>query len=1218
MSNISLVLRRLRNDWRLMLSVFLGILVATTLISGAPVYLAALERQSIIVSIDSAVERSTEAYLTIVTEARFVPAETEAIRSNDAIQTAAMARNVGPIHLGTERHIKTSTQLMALPAKPTGTDQAPTGRIVEGFLQSFTNLERHIVFFEGRMATEAVLRGTQGPMVEAVVSVELALEFGDLTVGDIVLATPSIESPARISVRIVGVMAPTDPSNEFWQGNADTFINPRVPDPEGGDPEDQLLLLGAFVPESALIAAMSGAHPGAVVDTAWHGSVSGERLKNWMSAEMRSRMDSLKEELSLSIPGSTVRSGINILLVGFERQSFLSSVPLLVLIAVLGVTSIYFLFMIVSYLAPIRESDIALFRSRGTSLGHVAGLYAAEGALITSGATIVAPFLAMAGVAATGLLPYFAHITNGSPLPVNLSWAPFATAIAAGVVCFAVYVVPGVLNAKASLVVGRLRSSRPPSIPFVQRYFIDFGLLAVGGVLFWELQARGQLVAGGLFDQPDVNEALLVAPVLFLLVVGLLFFRVFPLFVRFVSGESQALGAIATWATLVTLGSAIAVRDIRAGDRTGWVWEAALLVLLVGVYQLTTRAQRWTARIALWVAQAAIVVLFLRREFPDSEQSAVIIGATIALALVLPVQIAFQGLRVFARFAPVWVSITMWRMARNPLQYTWLVLLLVLVSGVGILATTVGASLDQSYEERVRYNTASDVRVYDLPSFVTFSKRRIKTEYEPIPGVDTVTATARGRGRIGASENGPGFAYLALEPNLFDTWYRDDFSEKPLAEILDLLKRSRPVDPLALPEGTTELRMWVNPEGYYSLIFLWIVVEDANGRSRTLTMGGLEAPGWSLMTTEVSPQLVQPVKIVSIQLNEPGFGATATVGKASFDDLYAYVGRTGEKVLVEGFEGDLTWAPLVTSGIDADELSVVTDNVHGGDQAVTFSFGKETNLTLRGFFRTEGDGILPVVASRTFVEASGIPVGKRTIINMTGGLLPVRVEETVEYFPTLDPDKSGFLLFDLDSLLSYTGALNPLASAAVNEFFVMAEDGEEEAVFDAIREKNRNWGKVLGVEDQLEALRLDPLISAGWQAMALAAVGVILFTAGLGYVVYLFAFAGTVAAEMGSLRSQGLSRSQTLALIGLEHMLVALIGLGVGTWAGFQMSRMMVSSVAITDGGGRVLPPFLLNTDWTIMIVTYVSMISIFVVSLLTVGRRMVSQDLRRLSRMEG
>ena len=87
----------------------------------------------------------------------------------------------------------------------------------------------------------------------------------------------------------------------------------------------------------------------------------------------------------------------------------------------------------------------------------------------------------------------------------------------------------------------------------------------VGGILFWELQARGELVSGSLFGEQDVNEALLIAPVLFLVAVGLMFFRIFPMFIRYVSGESLGLVHLATSVTLPLLVAAIAFDDIRAG-----------------------------------------------------------------------------------------------------------------------------------------------------------------------------------------------------------------------------------------------------------------------------------------------------------------------------------------------------------------------------------------------------------------------------------------------------------------------------------------------------------------------------------------------------------------------------------------------------------------------------------------------------------------------------
>ena len=174
-----LVLRRLRNDWQLILSIFLGILVATTLISGAPIYLDSLARQSIATTIDSTVARRTVGFLTMVTALRSVPVEDQNIQSSQAAYLSAIERNVSEIHDGTQRHLITPNSVVALPGQAAGGVRS-RGRLVEGFFQYYSSIEQRVSFLEGRMAGSAVGRGTQGPMLEAVVSETLAAAFDEL------------------------------------------------------------------------------------------------------------------------------------------------------------------------------------------------------------------------------------------------------------------------------------------------------------------------------------------------------------------------------------------------------------------------------------------------------------------------------------------------------------------------------------------------------------------------------------------------------------------------------------------------------------------------------------------------------------------------------------------------------------------------------------------------------------------------------------------------------------------------------------------------------------------------------------------------------------------------------------------------------------------------------------------------------------------------------
>ena len=63
MTTTSFVLKRLADDWKLLVAIFTGITVAATLLSGAPIYISTLERQGI----NTAIDRADQYFLNIYT-----------------------------------------------------------------------------------------------------------------------------------------------------------------------------------------------------------------------------------------------------------------------------------------------------------------------------------------------------------------------------------------------------------------------------------------------------------------------------------------------------------------------------------------------------------------------------------------------------------------------------------------------------------------------------------------------------------------------------------------------------------------------------------------------------------------------------------------------------------------------------------------------------------------------------------------------------------------------------------------------------------------------------------------------------------------------------------------------------------------------------------------------------------------------------------------------
>ena len=1209
-----LIVKRLLDDWKLLISIFLGFVVTTTLVAGAPIYFRSLQR----VGVNAAIDRSSVFFLNFFAYAPHVQFDRENVHKSEAYLVDAVDRYISEIYRGHERYIQSPTFLVGKPSSPLPTEPSAADQVSRGYVQYLSNMGEHVDVISGRLPTDALSQEPRGAKFEAMLGSRQARVF-DLEVGDELVLTPSLGDPVRVTATIVGVIDATDPSEEYWSRNSEAYLNPAPLEEEvdvevNVDPAEPPLSL--FVTLESLIAGVGEAYPGSIASMHWNLFIDKEPLKTWSIPLTKERIGQMENEFTESLPGAAVFTGITRLLDNFQRRSFFSGIPLLLLMTVMLLTVLYSIAMMVSYLVQSREDDVALLRSRGVSAVQMLRLYALEGATLAVTAAVVAPFLAMAVVSLSGALPYFRDIKETVLLPVELHWYPFALSAAVGFVCLAMFVVPALIGSRTGLIAHKLRSSRPPSVPLFQRYYVDVGLLIIGGLVFWELRQRGQFVSGGLFEDVQVNEAMLLAPVFFLVAVALLFMRLFPMFVRFINGDAPTLLHLIAGAALAALGVGVAVDALRS-DAADFAAPLALLVVAAAAYWSSHRAGGAVSRGAAMAAQAVATALFIVRDPPSPGEIAFV--PTIALAALVPLHLLFLALRHFAGAAPVWVSMALLRMARNPLQYTWLVLLLVLVTGLGVLATTVGGTLNRSYEERILYDVATDIRVADVPGYIARGTRSLKETYLGIPGVTQVSLGLRGQGLVGTAVSGVHFDLLAVESDDFHymSWYRDDFSDVPLSGIMRSLQPISRQEPLVLPPEAETFGMWVKPGGEYSNMFLWAAMQDSTGIVKTLSLGEVGPPEWTLMTGEMPSGLVPPVVLAAIQTYEPVFGPSGTAGSLLMDDMYVTLGNGEEVVLVDGFEDRSTWTPLATSPLSTDSIAPTSQDVRSGQAAGLFIFGKDTDRGIRGFYQSPSGGPLPVVASSRFLDVTGARVGDVMILDIMSRLVPVLFTNRVDYFPTMLSRGGGFILADLDDLLRHLNILSPTTSFFPNELFVSEAPGAGDSVSETILRLTGTTDRVFDREARLEAVRLDPLITAGWRAMMALSLVLIVFTASLGYLIYLLAFTNRGRNEMGFLQSLGMTGRQVLGLLSIEHLAIVLVGLGMGTWAGFQMSSIMVSSVAVTEVGDPVIPPYVMVTDWPMLAVIYAVTASIFLLSTLALARSMRSLELHSISRLE-
>ena len=717
-------------------------------------------------------------------------------------------------------------------------------------------------------------------------------------------------------------------------------------------------------------------------------------------------------------------------------------------------------------------------------------------------------------------------------------------------------------------------------------------------------------MAGGLFEDVEVNETLLLAPVLLMVVVALLFSRFFPLVLKFISGESPVILHAIVVVTVVALVSGTIARDLLNDDSTAWIGSVAPVIAFAAAYVARYRTRRLWWRTWWLVIQVPLIAVFFLVEPLDS--SNVLMFPAIALSLAVPGQIAFILLRSYARVSPVWVSLALWRMARNPLQYTWLILLLVLVSGLATFAQTMRTTLDARDEARIQYEIAADARV---SISVPVNTRALESDLAAIPGVGQVSPAyrARGSGKL----FGGSFDVFSVRSLEFGeiSWYRDDFSDARLDDVMQALRPYAPPRPLVIPTGSTKIGVWAKLGESTPGLSIKFVVQDGYGTMRALPQGEVGSD-WTLVTSELPADMLAPLHLVAIQVI-PRKRLIGAPNSVLLDDIHATIGGEGLVEVLDDFEGVSRWQPMPTSFEESQSAIAATTDSHQGVNAVKYSVSQQNRNAVPGIYQSPSGGPLPVVVSESFAETTEAEVGDLFILSMDERLVPMRIKDTVRLFPTMEKRESGFLVADFDQLLRHLGVRNPKRTGGPNEFFVSLSPITDADTRNRIHDMARPGIEIRDRESISESFDLNPLVTAGWRAVTLVALAVVAFTALTGIVTYLLFFSDSNRGEIGVVRSLGLAHRQMIGLLALEHLLIAVVGMGLGTWSGLRMSSMMAPLVSLAESGGEVLPPIVVVIDWLTLSVFYIGVAATFATMLFIINRSVFRWDSDTASRLE-
>jgi putative ABC transport system permease protein len=120
----------------------------------------------------------------------------------------------------------------------------------------------------------------------------------------------------------------------------------------------------------------------------------------------------------------------------------------------------------------------------------------------------------------------------------------------------------------------------------------------------------------------------------------------------------------------------------------------------------------------------------------------------------------------------------------------------------------------------------------------------------------------------------------------------------------------------------------------------------------------------------------------------------------------------------------------------------------------------------------------------------------------------------------------------------------------------------------------------------------------------------------LGFALTLYLGGQARTVEVSVMRAVGISSRQVFTMISLEYLLIAGVGLVIGTIAGLRISDTMLSFLNVTENGARVVPPFSLQTRWDTVGVAFAAVGIAFVAGVLALAGYFLRLPVSRVIRL--
>ena len=245
---------------------------------------------------------------------------------------------------------------------------------------------------------------------------------------------------------------------------------------------------------------------------------------------------------------------------------------------------------------------------------------------------------------------------------------------------------------------------------------------------------------------------------------------------------------------------------------------------------------------------------------------------------------------------------------------------------------------------------------------------------------------------------------------------------------------------------------------------------------------------------------------------------------------------------------------------------------------------------------------LPVLASHGFNKRTGHKIGDEFDVSFSGHRIPVHIVDQIDLFPTMVTPEKKFLISDMSALVKYASLGSVTGEVLPNEMWLSSNSTGTDRK-ELIQRLDVTGGFLVDSFQDRDSLlaesAVDPLVKASWRSLLFIAFSSVLILSCLGFLVHAYVSFRSRQLEFALLRTIGFSMRQLITMVWLEQILVIVVGLALGTWMGGRLGAVIMPFLGHDDFGSQVMPPFVMQINWSILIITYAIMFVVFAVIIL-------------------